>query len=524
MDVDKLFTSLKQTFTQKIPGGLSQEASSRLNRSLRHYIQQGGSEQDILRETYSSMAAWLKRNSGYLQVPEPKKAVQEFRQTPLTMASFDNMADYTTGVTMPEEDTESPLDKFEKLKARRNGLEAMPIQTADMSLTQAMSPSQAAITRPAFFKQPQPSVQPKDFLLKQEDIVKYRESEYNLVLNSKDRDWVNNTKENRYNFAVQLDSGTRPQGTNQQVSITNRFRNIIKIEFVKIILPVEGLDVVVQRDCAASGSPADASLSFVSVLATPFITVVMDEMTGNNYGTNEKIDKSLAICQYDATWKSETTSVTTTTNRGYTLFFPKFMKAQRIYAPTPLASLQKMSFSILNPENAPLSSIPDAYSVSNILLGANSNITSCYKDLNSEYLFVRLEKWFPVWAFSVLDRLQFAGIVSTTGNDDIVEWIQQEQGHVVVGTAYESTNVFARNIVDGTNNAGYANYIIIRNRFNDPTTGVATRKTFNAEIIPNINTDMLQGSVINLSRQVQMTLRITVRELDSTTNLRPDNV
>jgi hypothetical protein len=507
-----MFTSLNQTFSQKIPGGLSQEATSRLNRSLRHYIQQGGSEQDIMRETYSSMAAWLKRNTGFIGSPKP---AQEFRQTPLTMASFDGMTDYTTGVTMPEEDTESPLDKFEKLKARRNGLEPMPIQTAEMS------PSQAAITRPAFFKQPVPPTQPKDFLLKQEDIVKYRETEYNLILNSKDRDWVNNTKENRYHFAVQLDSGSKPQGTNAQVSITNRFRNITKIEFIKVILPVEGLDVVVQRDCLAAGSPpqADPSLSFVSVLATPFITIVMDEMTGNNYGSNEKIDKSLAICQYDATWKSETTSVTTTTNRGYTLFFPKFLKAQRIYAPTPLASLQKMSFSILNPENSPLSSIPDAYSVSNIFLGANSNITSCYRDTNSEYLFIRCSTWFPVWAFSALDRIQFAGLVSA-GNDDIVDWLQQEHGHVVVQTAYNATPT---GIEDGTNTAGYANYVIIRNRFNDPTTGSSSRQPFVAEATTT-SVEISQGAVLNLSRQVQMSLRITVRELDSTTNLRPDNV
>jgi hypothetical protein len=511
MDVDRLFTSLKQTFSQKIPGGLSQEATSRLNRSLRHYIQQGGSEQDILRETYSSMAAWLKRNKTFIGAPV-SKPVQDTRLSPLNMASFDGMADYTTGVTMPEEDTESPLDKFERIKARRSrGLDAA--QMTDIS------PAQSAITRPSFFKAPGEPVQPKDFLMKQEDIVKYRETEYNLILNSKDRDWVNNTKENRYNFAVQLDSGFKPQGTNQQVSITNRFKNITKIEFIKVILPVEGLNVVVQRDCLTAGTPPDPSLSFVSVLATPFITVVMDEMTGNNYGTNEKIDKSLAVCQYDATWKSETTSVSTTTNRGYTLFFPKFMKAQRVYAPTPLASLQKMSFSILNPENAPLSSIPDAYSVSNVLLGANADISGCYKDSNSEYLFIQTSTWFPVWAFSVLDRIQFAGLVSA-GNTDLIDWLQQEQGHVIVQTAYNSTPTL---ILDGTNRAGYANYVIISNRFNDPTTGSSTRRPFLAETTVT-SVPVSPGAVLNLSRQVQMTLRITVRDLDSTTNLRPDNV
>jgi hypothetical protein len=440
------------------------------------------------------------------------------------MASFDSMADYTTGVTMPEEDTESPLDKFERIKARRaQGLDAIPVgdlspvqsMTTQSMTTQSMTSSQAAITRPAFFKQPQPSVQPKDFLLKQEDIVKYRESEYNMILNSKDRDWVNNTKENRYTFAVQLDSGSKPQGTSSQVSITNRFRNITKIEFVKVILPVEGLDVVVQRDCATTGEP-DASLSFVSVLATPFITIVMDEMTGNNYGTNDKIDKSLAVCQYDATWKSETANTTSTTSRGYTVFIPKFMKAQRIYAPTPLASLQKMSFSILNPENAPLSTIPDAVSVSKVVFPfGSSTISSCYGSGPNDYLFIQTKEWFPVWSFSILDRIQFAGLDSS-GNQDIIDWLQQEQGHVVIQTAYDALI----NVEDGTNTAGYANYIIIRNRFNDPKTGSAARLPFVSESTVSLT----QGAALNLNRQVQLTLRVTVRELDSTTNLRPDNV
>jgi len=192
------------------------------------------------------------------------------------------------------------------------------------------------------------------------------------------------------------------------------------------------------------------------------------------------------------------------------------MKAQRIYAPTPLASLQKMSFSILNPENAPLSTIPDAVSITSIVFGKDSTITSCYKDANSEYLFIQTKEWFPVWSFSTLDRIQFAGLESS-GNQDLINWLQQEQGHVVVQTAYNTSPI---SIVDGTNVAGYANYIIIRNRFNNPKTGSSSRLPFALESTVTLT----QGAVLNLNRQVQLTLRVTVRELDSTTNLRPDNV
>jgi len=506
-----LLSSLKQTFSQKIPGGLTEQATSRLNRTLRHYVREiratGGSDIDILRETYSSMAKWLKRNTGFISGsesdPAPKEREKErererennFRMPPLTMASFDNMQDYTTGVTMPSEDEESPLDKFERIKSRRTNIEP--------------------VIQP---------VQSKDFLIKHDNVVKYREVEYNLFLNSKDRDWVNSTKENRYNFAIQLDSVSRPQGTSAQATLTNRFRNITKIEFVKIILPVESLDVVVQRECATAGSDSAPELSFISAMGMPYITIIMDEMTGNNYGTNEQIDKSLAVCQYDAVWRSESMTTNKMVNRGHTLFFPKFLKAQRIYAPTPLASLQKMSFSILNPENQLLSSLPDAVAVTDILIGSNSSIVSCYFDTSGEYLFIKTETWFPMWSFSTMDRLQFAGLECNMGNEDLIAWLQQESGHVVVGTAYDDLTQLTSTIIDGSNDCGYANYIIIRNRFVDPQYGDCKRDKFNAEVAPNIPVFITKGAVLNVNRQVQMTLRLTVRELDSTTNLRPDNV
>ena len=493
-----MLASLQNTFTTKI-GPLSDEINSRLHRTMNHYIKEigtDGTELDILRETYASLTKWLSRHTEFLVKKVEKKLPDAQRMSPLNMASFDSMTDYTTGVTMPAEEEENPLDKFERIKARRSGmplaqeLETIPI--VKVAATQA-----------------------KDFLQRQDDIVKYRETDYNLIMNSKDRDWVNSTKENRYNFSVQLDSGARPQGTGSQATLTNRFRNITKIEFVKIILPVEGLDVVLQRDSTA-GNPINPAISFVSTLSAPYVTVIMDEMTGNNYGTNEQIDKSLAVCQYDATWRSESSN-TKVINRGYTLFFPKFMKAQRIYAPTPLASLQKMSFSVLNPENQLLSTIPDATPLSVIVFGNSTNITSYYGDVSAGYIFLESSTWFPMWAFSALDRIQIAGL-SADGQDDIITWLQQESGHIVVGTAY--TDASSSKIVDGANSGGYANHIIIRNRFINPDGGLVARNAFTTELTTYVGS----GAILNASRQVQLTLRVTVRELDSTTNLRPDNV
>ena len=503
MDFQQMLESLHRTVGSKIT--LTDEMNTRLNRTLRHYIKEvkpTGSDNDVLRETYSSFFKWIERTKAPEKPIKVQPSWSSSRMTPLTMAPLDGMADYTTGITMPVEEEENPLDKFERIKGRR----AIPpvqelVSIHDMPLTSQVVQSSN-----------------KDILQRQDDVVKYREMDYNLILNSKDRDWVNNIKENRYNFSIILDSAARPQGTGSQATLTNRFRNITKVEFVKVILPVEGLDVIVQRD--TGGNPIPSS-GFMSVLSTPYITVTMDELNGNNYGTSEQIDKSLAVCQYDATWRSDSMTTNKNNSRGYTLFFPKFMKAQRIYAPTPLASLQKMSFTIQNPENQLLSSIPDAFTIKSVNYGNSTGITAnAYVDTSSTYLFIQSSTYFPLWSFNLLDRIQFAGITSTT-NTDLMSWLQRESGHVIVDTAYR--NLTTNNIVIGSNDSGYSNYIILRNRFVDPTNGLTTRSFFDIEKTTTTAIPVT-GSVLNVSRQVQLSLRITVRELDSTTNLRPDNV
>jgi hypothetical protein len=255
----------------------------------------------------------------------------------------------------------------------------------------------------------------QDVIKPQEDIVSYRENEYNLYVYSADRDWVNNSTENRYNFSVQLNGGATPQGRGYQATLMNRLKNIVRLEFIKAILPVEGLEVVVPRACDPSGTDPVPESAFVSVLSNPFIQVLLDEQTGNNVGTNDVVDRSLAICQYDATWKSDQTH-DPTHSRGYTLFFPKFMKAQRIFAPTPLASLQNLHFQMLNPEGQAVSCLPDSLNVSHILYSNAIDVSgTCYYDLGStgataQYLFIQTSEYFPIWSFSKYDRITFAGL------------------------------------------------------------------------------------------------------------------
>ena len=480
-----MLDSLRDTLNQKLPSGLTPAADSRLQRVLRHFTQEvqrvRGSvdEKEVLRATYDSMVAWFRSHKSQLGVEQPK-----------TQTAFE---------ALPVNPELAAI-----LQQMREGPKPSPVHQEELAIVEP------SLERPRIFQQ-------MDLLPRQDAIVKYREVENNLILNSKDRDWLHSTSENRYNFSVQLDAASRPQGTGLQAVIQNRFRNIVRIEFVKAVLPVEGLDVVITKDCTVEPDAYIADKSFYSALALPYINLMLEEYQSNNYGTDSTIDKSFAVMQYDATWRSDNYHSRTNTNRGYTLFFPKFMKAQRTYAPTPLASLQKLSFRLQNPENQLMSKNPDAVMLESIIFSSTlAENATCYRDtvtFADAYIFLETTELFPLWSFSQIDRILIAGL--TDGSPGLQTWLQDPAGHIVVGTAYGGVS----GITDGWNACGYAKYIIIRNRFTDPKVSCA-REPFTDEPGPVTTT----GGVLNLSRQVQLFLRVITRELDPTTNVRPDNI
>lgn len=478
-----MLDSLRDTLNQKLPSGLTPAADSRLQRTLRHYVQEvqrvrgSVNEKEVLRATYDSMVTWFRSHKSQLGVVQKSQSPAAFDAPPMN----------------PE--LAAILQKM------RQGPKPSPIHEEELAIVEP----RLQISMP---------IQQMDLLPRQDPIVKYREIESNLVLNSKDRDWLHSLQENRYNFSVQLDAASRPQGTGLQAVIQNRFRNIVRLEFIKAVLPVEGLDVVITKDCTVEPDAYIADKSFYSALALPYINLMLEEYQSNNYGTDSTIDKSFAVMQYDATWRSDNYHSRTNTNRGYTLFFPKFMKAQRTYAPTPLASLQKLTFRLQNPENALVSCGPDAALLDSIVFGDSVLSPTCYKDGTSEYIFLKTKDWFPLWSFSQIDRILLAGLSPCP--EDIKSWLEDSAGHIVVGTAYDDGST----VKDNWNDCGYANYIVIRNRFTDPTTGACGRDDFNSEA----TVPLTGGGVLNLSRQVQLFLRVITRELDPTTNVRPDNI
>lgn len=392
------------------------------------------------------------------------------------------------------------------------------------------------------------SIQQQDILIRDEAIVSYKEHEDNLFLYSADRDWVNDDTQTRYNFTINFDTANNKQGFNKNLSVAQRFKNISRIEMIKAILPIEGVETFFNVD--ASGSTLDTSTyKRVSAYQFPYVLLRIPELDVNNYGSDDQLNNSFAVLQYDTEWNTdsfvipgETSASNSSANYGFSTFIPKHLKCQKIYQPTPLATLSKLSIELDRPDGSQLSYLPDIVDISNIVFGKSGGAgTSLYYSTspvdsaaNSYYIILRTKSFFSRWSFTIGDRIQLGGLTpeqiggSASGEAkyELLDYLQDSMGHTIVGIGFDTNG-----IVDGYNKFGYANWIAIRAPINDPTTGLTTVRTIGGSQAAYttlqsslVSSSITKGRILNQSHQVQLVFRIITREKDSTSRVRPDNL
>jgi hypothetical protein len=367
---------------------------------------------------------------------------------------------------------------------------------------------------------------PQDYLIKQDDIINYRDTEYNLFLYSADRDWLNNTRENRYNFTVNFDVGNNQQGFNFSPSATKKFKNITRIELVKAILPSEGIENLV----TSSGNSTR-----INILTYPYIVIRIPELDANNYGTDNNLDNAFGVLQYDANWISDATNLTD----GFLAMIPKFMKCQKIYQPTPLATLTKLTIQLQTPNGKSISKVDDTLTIKNIYIGGSlptglSGLKTNYTTNN--YFFIQTTDYFSQWAFTEGNRIQIQGLDakqlaggSTAAVVDLINFVQKTAGLQLVGINYSGNT--SGTSFDVPNSVGYANLLIFRTRHADPTTGSTDVDFFGGSsgnmnaMATSLQTTTFTGAkLINLTHQTSVVLRIITREMDPASRVRPDNL
>lgn len=374
-------------------------------------------------------------------------------------------------------------------------------------------------------------VLPQDVLKPQDDIISYKEVEHNLFVYSADRDWVSNTIENRYNFSVTFDPANNQPGFGYNTATNIKFKNITRIEFVKAIMPTESFDVLSTTTSGAGGTLVNTLNT--SIFSFPYLQVRIPELNVNGYGTNDGINNAFAAISYDAYWTSDSNA----NNRGYARMIPKFLKCQKVYYPTPLATLQKLTFQIQRPDGTAVSTTSDTLDVAYVYMPPNTAATTIYKGSGSttfQWIWIATSTYFSKYMITQGDRIVFKNIslnatLAAVGANatNLVNFLTRAEGHLVSDIG-QVTGAATPTYVDGANAVGYANGIIIRNSFPDPTTGTASVNTWASALGAASgfinNPSVTSGRLINMNRQVQIIMRVITREMDSAAHLRPDNL
>lgn len=569
----RILQPLRENYERKLnKPELPDDVDRRLQKALSHYMTEvyrvnssqmpiGSLNQEAYRETALNIDSWLgkqvstpvQRNTNQFNFPQKdplyenvgSRFEREQQSRSVTQVPQSTPLDFSIPKS-DDDDAEDPIEKYERLRKQREA-EARLVPAAALKPKNAIEttsfsePSAASPTNnlPSIQQQvtsvapPILAPRPQEYIIKQEDIIKYKETEINLYVYSGDRDWLNNKNENRYNFTINFNT-LNDNGNTFSPAVKERFRNITRMELVKAIVSSESLEVTV----LARNSTTTHTDLVTNVLSYPYLMVRISEWTGNGYGTNQYIDDTFGLIQYDQTWKSDSHAP----NFGYISMTPRYLKAQRIYQPTPLATLQKLSIQVERPDGQPLTKELDTLDCNKISL-AQSVVNSIYSNVpNSEsYIFINTLTYFSKFFVAEGDRILFRGFTLDTDvyvtkamSDDFNSFINRPQGHIVCGIGYsDSCCAFPVSVTDGANSVGYANYIIIRSRFADPTTGSTSRNYFGggadstneAHIKDKLDnsTSTTPCALLNANRQVQLVLRLITRDMDPTSNLRPDN-
>jgi hypothetical protein len=387
---------------------------------------------------------------------------------------------------------------------------------------------------------------PQDVVIAQDDVIKYKENEYNLFIYSADRDWVTSSTENRYNFSVVFDPANNRSGFGLSPSTYIKFKNISRIELVKIIMPTEACDVLTVKETSATAYETNYN---VNVFSYPYLQVRIDELNTNGFGTNDGLNNAFGVVSYDAYWASDSSL----NNRGFTRLIPKFLKCQKVFYPTPLATLQKMTIQIQKPDGTQFCTSADAIDISGIVTsamipaasgawptGTNNIVTGTnYWDVSGEFLWIQTKAWFSKFAITQGDRVNFKNTVLPTGfssygasTTDFLEFINRAEGHIVSDIAQGYLNGSNFVFKADSNKVGYSNFIIIRNKFNDPATGTFVVTTWGGNSTTSTSflaalkaaPGLTSSRMINMSHQIQLIFRVITRDMDSATRVRPDNL
>jgi hypothetical protein len=333
------------------------------------------------------------------------------------------------------------------------------------------------------YEEPAVPTRQQMMITREPSTIEYKESELNLFVYSGDRDWASTSStETRYNFSVAFNPNNTATGLRLTPASTAKFRNIVRIELVKAIMPGESLDNVVTRTFNGTSFAYDSPYN-MNILSFPYIQVRIPELDTNTYGTNLGLNASFGVLQYDANWVYDTSNDMA---RGYFAMIPKFLKCQKVYSPTPLTTLQRLSFRFERPDGSLLSAVSDTLDIAEIRSSKEFVATaampygydsSVENGSSAAYYFLKTKTYFNTYTVSKGDRILMQNFLWNNAPvflpalnqlTDLTNYLSSSSGFIVVDTGCFVDGALTL----GANKQGYCNCLVVRGKYEDPTTGI----------------------------------------------------
>ena len=540
-------TTLQQIVTQDIERRqgitLNERQKDRLERTIDHYVEEVYGSQgnqplpllnkEVIKVTAADFSKYLQRQTVVASAPvtatqtvmTPSQAATIFQDTSQRYETIQNERNEgrVQPPTMPDfrialdDDGPSPADLYEAAKKARES-EAIRLASLSKDAMERMDPGiQARMIADDSFRQGQQSQnRATDLVLSDRRLAAANPVIVPLVVPPDGRELA----------LLALNPGPRAQGDANASSVTT-IPPLISAQ--KSNLPQ---DYLIRQNSVVEYKEIENNL-FVCSADRDWLKNVTD----NRYSFTVNFD----VLQYDANWYSDPgTSPAQTDSRGYTAFIPKFLKCQKVYSPAPLSTLQRLSIDLLQPTGSILSLTADTLDISAVKVGVGF-ATAPYASGSSsvpEYFVIQTNTYFSRFQMAVGDTIRIGnfGYSNNAGGNGALQefstWLNQADGHVIAAIGYFSGAGSTMNAVI-PNTVGYANCIIIQNRYTDPTTGSVTPYQFGGST-GNIGTSLSSPPstttvnslkrLINLSRQTQLVFRVITREMDPGASLRPDNM
>ena len=221
--------------------------------------------------------------------------------------------------------------------------------------------------------------------------------------------------------------------------IERSFKNVSKIELLQVLMPSEFI-----------WDPTGAATEFQNdLLQYPYLLVHIEELDGVYLSTNKNITTAFGKITFEKDWS---------TNRGkYKNSFIRFSPSKesvKRFIPAPLASLNRLNISFLNPQGSLLEYSRDVAVIRNITFSDPTNIggIAISNDIsgNNRFLKIELGEWVNSQMFNdsrkIIIRdyqtsLDRSGGESTTPELQALEsFLNREEGHRIITTSTANIN------------------------------------------------------------------------------------